>query len=74
MFANLSKCSFGQQKVEYLGYTVFSNSLTMSHAKIKSILVWPVSTTLKQLRGFLVFIGYYRRFIRGYANSCRSFD
>nr|GEW46086.1 hypothetical protein [Tanacetum cinerariifolium] len=35
--------------------------------KIATILEWPLHTTQRQVRVFLGFTGYHRRFIRGYA-------
>lgn len=32
------------------------------------MLEWPKSSNLKQLRGFLELIGYYRKFLQGYAH------
>nr|KYP41515.1 hypothetical protein KK1_037100 [Cajanus cajan] len=39
----------------------------MDTSKIDSIRAWPQPTNLKQLRGFLGLSGYYRRFVKGYA-------
>ncbi|MCI40617.1 hypothetical protein A2U01_0061850, partial [Trifolium medium] len=39
----------------------------MDANKIKDVLQWPTPTTIKQLRGFLGLTGYYRRFIKAYA-------
>lgn len=38
----------------------------MDQSKVQAVLDWPEPTTVKQLRGFLGLIGYYRCFIKGY--------
>ncbi|PNX87089.1 hypothetical protein L195_g043174, partial [Trifolium pratense] len=39
----------------------------MDANKIQEVLKWPTPTNIKQLRGFLGLTGYYRRFIKAYA-------
>ena len=67
LYAKFSKCSFGQQQVDYLGHTVSATGIAMDESKIKAVMAWPVPKNLKQLRGFLGLTGYYRRFIKHYA-------
>ena len=67
LYAKLSKCSFGQHQVEYLGHTVSGKGIAMENSKIQAILAWPAPTNVRQLKGFLGLSGYYRRFIKGYA-------
>jgi len=38
----------------------------MDKDKVQAVIDWPVPKNLKQLRGFLRLIDYYRRFIKGY--------
>lgn len=66
LYAKLSKCSFGGQRVEYLGHVITGDGVATDPAKIEVVAQWPTPTTVKQLRGFLGLSGYYRRFIRSY--------
>lgn len=67
LYAKLSKCSFDQLKMEYLGHIVSEKGVEMDPQKITAVMDWPLSSTVSQLRGFLGLTGYYRRFIRDYA-------
>jgi len=67
LFAKLSKCSFGQREVDYLGHIVSGSGVYMHAGKIKDVMEWPKLVNVKQLRGFLGLTGYYRRFIKSYA-------
>lgn len=62
------KCSFFQTSVKYLGHIVSRNGVETDPEKISSLKTWPVPQNLRELRSFLGFAGYYRRFVRGYSN------
>ncbi|KAL4312967.1 hypothetical protein GQ457_01G036970 [Hibiscus cannabinus] len=65
--AKESKCTFGQETVEYLGHIVSKDGLAMDPSKVRAIREWPIPSNLKDVRGFLGLAGYYRRFIKGFA-------
>ena len=41
----------------------------MDPGKIKGVIDWPVPKNRKELRGFLGFLNFYRRFIEGFAST-----
>ncbi len=43
-------------------------------AKIEAVKNWPIPTSVKDVRKFLGFTGYYRRFIRNYASIARPLN
>ncbi|XP_037831364.1 uncharacterized protein LOC119616983 isoform X3 [Kryptolebias marmoratus] len=61
------KCKFFQSSVRYLGHIVSEKGVETDPEKIDSLKSWPVPRNLKELRSFLGFAGYYRRFIKDYA-------
>jgi hypothetical protein len=69
--AKLSKCSFGQPQVQYLGHIISGSGVQTDPSKIQDIVKWKTPQSLKKLRGFLGLTGYYRRFIPHYALICQ---
>lgn len=52
---------------EYLGRTVSKDGISSDNDKIKCIQNWKAPETVKELKSFLGFVGYYRRFIRSFS-------
>ncbi|KAG1925421.1 interleukin-1 receptor accessory protein-like 1-A [Pimephales promelas] len=62
------KCVFFQTSVRYLGHVVSRNGVETDPEKIAALKTWPVPKNLRELRSFLGFAGYYRRFVKAYSN------
>ena len=65
------KCELFQDRLEYLGYVVYIRGIETSPKKIAAILNWPQPQNITQVRSFLGFCNYYRKFIRGYAQVAK---
>jgi len=64
---NIKKCNFCQKSVKYLGHTVSQAGIATDEDKIRVVRDWPVPKTVKELRSFLGFASYYRRFVQGFS-------
>ena len=63
----MQKCEFNKQEMTFVGYQVSPAGIGMDPAKIKSILEWPVPTSVKAVQSFLGFANWYRKFINDYS-------
>jgi hypothetical protein len=63
LFANLKKCFFLKQKIDYLEFIVSENDITMNSSRINIIMNWSMIQFLKNNQIFLKFVNFYRRFI-----------
>ncbi|GJV68908.1 putative reverse transcriptase domain-containing protein, partial [Tanacetum coccineum] len=68
LYVKFSKCDFWLSKVQFLGHVIDSEGIHMDPAKIESIKDWESPKTLTEIRQFIGFAGYYRRFIEGSEN------
>jgi len=68
LFVNLDKCTFEAKEVDYLGMIISENQIKMDLAKLEGIRDWQTPTTVKQVRSFLGFRNFYRKFIRHYTD------
>ncbi|KAA0066183.1 Ty3/gypsy retrotransposon protein [Cucumis melo var. makuwa] len=68
LFANKKKCSFAQQKIEYLGHVISGEGVEVDPDKIKAVADWPCPTNIREVRGFLGLTGYYERFVQHYGS------
>ena len=67
LYAREDKCSFHQTSVEYLGYILLPEGLTMAEDKVKCILEWLEPRKVKDTQSFLGFANFYRCFINNYS-------
>ena len=68
LFSKPEKCEFHLDSVEYLGYRLSPEGLTMSPDKIQTISDWPEPRKVKDIQSFLGFANFYRQFIFNYSD------
>lgn len=63
-----SKCHILQQEVQYLGHQVSAAGVSVDPEKVSTVQGWKEPSTVKEVRAFLGFTGFFRRFVQGYAS------
>lgn len=64
-----AKCAFGKAEVGFLGHWLGGERVRPQQAKLEALQEYATPKTKKDLRAFLGFIGYYRRFVPDFATK-----
>ena len=67
LYMKASKCKFAKTSTTFLGFSITHAGISVDPKKIEAILNWSPPTTITEVRAFLGFTGFYRRFVRNYA-------
>ncbi|KAK4390469.1 Transposon Tf2-12 polyprotein [Sesamum angolense] len=71
LYAKVSKCSFAQESISFLGHIVERGRIRMDSKKVQAIEEWRPPSDVHDLRSFLGLANYYRRFVKGYSEIAR---
>lgn len=68
LYAQASKCDLCKEIVEFLGHIISEQGASTDPKKVEAVLNWAPPANLKELRSFLGFANFYRRFIPNFAH------
>jgi hypothetical protein len=63
-----SKCQFFQKSLLFLGHMVSEQGISTDPAKLEALKTWVRPRTVKDVRSFLGFCSYYRRYVPHFAD------
>jgi hypothetical protein len=69
----IKKCKFFTRKTNFIGFIIKLGKISMDLKKVKAIVDWQELENVTQLRLFLGFCNYYRRFIAQWLKKTKLF-
>ena len=67
LYVKLSKCIFGAEEIDFLGFKVGQFGIGMVPSKVDTIATWPILLTHCEVQVFIGFANFYWRFINGFS-------
>ena len=71
LYLKLEKCLFEKKSMEFLGVVLERGQIHMDPTKLKGVADWPTPKSVKDVRAFLGFTGFYRYFVPHYSQIAR---
>ena len=71
LYAKASKCEIAYQAIEFLGQKVIPRGMCPTEQKMKAVHEWKVPQNVKDVRAFLGFANYYRRYVHQFTDTAR---
>ncbi len=71
LFLKPEKCTFEVPEIKYLGLVIGGGRVRMDRVKVQGVDGWERPKNLKELRGWMGFINFYRRFIEGFSEIAK---
>ena len=65
------KYKWKMREVEFLGVVIKNDRIKIEEKKVKAVLDWPVSKSVKDVQKFLGLTNYYRQFVKDFARITR---
>lgn len=65
------KCKILRAEVVYLGHLITANGIRPDPGKTDCVKNFPVPKTIRHIKSFLGLVGYYRRFVEGFAEIAK---
>ena len=67
LYDKFSKCEFWLTEVRFLGHVVSASGVLVDPKKVEAVMSWERPKSVFEIRSFLGFTGYYRRFIEDFS-------
>ncbi|XP_017412935.1 uncharacterized protein LOC108324500 [Vigna angularis] len=67
LYGKLSKCEFWLDENQFLDHVISSQGIIVDLAKVEAVLKWERPKSMTEVRIFVGFVGYYRRFVEGFS-------
>ena len=74
LYCKPAKCTFGTSFVRYLGHILTGTTIAPDPGKLSAVRDWPLPKSVADVRRFLGFSNYFRRFIKSYSSISRPLE
>jgi len=68
----IDKCKFLFTKIEYLGYSVTSDGISLTISGVEAVSKFPIPQSMRNVQSFLGLCSYFRKFIEGFSVIAKS--